>query len=122
EERWSSLAALRAWPTRDLADLLRLTERRAEGTEIVGSRYLHAFGFRGSSATLKQLWEHLIDEAAERGAFDERAGRILEHYLRQGTLSTRITKAIGLVPTHADFVRVYRALCDSLAQGASFVV
>jgi hypothetical protein len=122
EERWCDLAALRAWPTHDLADLLRLTERRAEETEIVGSRYLHALGFPGSSATLKQLWEHLIDEAAARGAFDERAGRILEHYLRQGTLSTRITKALGLLPTHTDFVRVYRALCDSLAAGASFVV
>jgi hypothetical protein len=122
EERWCDLESLRAWATRDLAELLRLAERRAEDAEIVGSRYLHALGFRGSSATLKQLWEHLIDEAAERGAFDERAGRVLEHYLRQGTLSTRITKALGLVPTHADFVRVYRALCESLAGGASFAV
>ncbi|HEU4617997.1 MAG TPA: glutamate-cysteine ligase family protein [Gammaproteobacteria bacterium] len=122
EERWGDRAALEAWPTRDLADLLRLTERRAEDAEIVGSRYLHALGFRGSSATLKKLWEHLIDEAARRGAFDERAGRMLEHYLRQGTLSTRIVKALGLLPAHADFVRVYRALCDALAAGASFAV
>jgi hypothetical protein len=122
EERWCDLASLQAWPTRDLAELLRLAERWAEDAEIVGSRYLHALGFPGSSATLKKLWEHLIDQAAARGAFDERAGRVLEHYLRQGTLSTRITRALGLLPARADFERVYRALCDSLADGASFVV
>jgi carboxylate-amine ligase len=122
EERWADLASLSSWPTRDLAELLRLSERRAEEAEIVGSRYLGALGFRGSSATLKRLWEHLIDAAAARGAIDDGAGRMLEHYLRQGTLATRITKALGLLPKHADFVRVYRALCDSLAAGASFVV
>jgi hypothetical protein len=122
EERWCDLTALQAWPTRDLAELLKLTERRAEEAEIVGSRYLHSLGFPGSSATLKKLWEHLIDSAAARGAVDEPAGRVLEHYLRQGTLSTRITKALGLLPTHADFVRVYRALCESLADGAPFAV
>ena len=43
-------------------------------------------------------------------------GRLLEHYLRHGTLATRIGKAVGLLPTRAKLERVYEELCEALAR------
>ena len=47
-------------------------------------------------------------------------GRALEHYLRHGTLATRIGKAVGLLPTRAKLMRVYEELCEALADSTPF--
>ena len=47
-------------------------------------------------------------------------GRLLEHYLRHGTLATRIGKAVGLLPTRAKLTRVYEQLCEALAESTPF--
>jgi hypothetical protein len=47
-------------------------------------------------------------------------GRLLEHYLRHGSLATRIGKAVGLLPTRAKLRTVYEQLCEALADGAPF--
>jgi gamma-glutamyl:cysteine ligase YbdK (ATP-grasp superfamily) len=120
DEQWADRRTLDAWPTAELAQLLRLVERQAETTGIGDRRYLRALGLDRSGAELKDLWEHLIESAAARGLLDDATGRLLEHYLRHGSLATRITKAAGLLPTHAKLVRVYTELCESLASGAPF--
>src|SRR5690606_6601269 len=121
DERWASRASLEGWDTRHLVGLLDHAIRDGERAEIGERRYLEAFGLGRSSATLAELWEHLIDRAAADGALEGSDERFLEHYLRCGTLSTRIRRALGtILPTRADFVRVYRALCDALAEGRSF--
>jgi len=81
---------------------------------------LSAFGFKGGSTDVKGLWTHLIDVVAARGALDRDTERLLEHYLRHGTLATRITKAVGVLPTRAKIKRVYEELSDALAGGAPF--
>ena len=137
EERWQGLAAQRDWDTGELAQLLRAVERTAEKTEIGHAAYLRALGFPGSGATVAELWEHLFESAAEHGTLPEDVGRHLEHYLRHGSLSTRIVAAlrsssadragrpvpVGLAgaPDREDFERVYGALCDCLASGTPFV-
>jgi hypothetical protein len=109
-----------AWPTSELGKLLRLSERRAEETGINDKRYLQAFGFRGSSTELKGLWEHLVEAVSARGNLDAATARLLEHYLRHGTLATRIFKAVGLLPSRAKLTRVYEELCEALASGTPF--
>ncbi len=121
DERWADLESLTEWDTRQLARLLELTTRDAERAEIGERKYLEAFGLGQTSSTVAKLWDHLIDRAAADGAFVGVDARFLEHYLRAGSLSTRIRRALGSVlPTHGDFVRVYRSLCDALADGRSF--
>src|SRR5690606_11120905 len=121
DERWASTESLERWETRRLAELLDLPIRDGEDAEIGERKYLEAFGLNRSSATLAKLWEHLIDRAAADGTLEGTDERFLEQYLRSGTLSTRIRSALGsILPTHGDFVRVYRALCDALAEGRSF--
>ena len=121
DERWASIASLERWETRRLAELLDRAIRDGEHAEIGERKYLEAFGLNRSSATLAKLWEHLFDRAAADGALEGIDERFLEQYLRAGTLSTRIRSALGsILPTRADFVRVYRELCDALADGRSF--
>src|SRR5690606_5374306 len=107
--------------TKRLAALLDRAIRDGERAEIGERRYLEAFGLGRASATLARLWEHLIDQAAAAGALSGVDERFLEHYLRAGTRARRIRRALGSVrPGRADFVRVYRSLCDALEQGRAF--
>ena len=119
-EQWLDVRGMNQWSTTELGRLLKLTERKAEGAGIGDKRYLAAFGFRGSATELKGLWQHLIETVSARGTLEAGTGRLLEHYLRHGTLATRIGKAVGLLPTRAKLMRVYEQLCEALADGAPF--
>ncbi|HZF31769.1 MAG TPA: glutamate-cysteine ligase family protein [Gammaproteobacteria bacterium] len=120
EERWADRKSLDKWPTEELGKLLGLTERQAETAGVGDRRYLRALGLDKSGAELKTLWEHLIETVSARGTLSRQHGRFLEHYLRHGSLATRINKAVGLLPTHAKLRRVYEELCEALASGAPF--
>jgi hypothetical protein len=119
-EQWLDRAGMNAWRTEDLGRLFKLSERQAEGTGVGDKRYLAALGFRGSASDLKGLWEHLIETVSARGSVDPGTGRLLEHYLRHGTLATRIGKAVGLLPSRAKLTGVYEELCEALADGSPF--
>jgi hypothetical protein len=119
-ERWLDAAGMNRRRTEDLGLLLELAARQGEGLGIADRPYLQAFGFRGSATELKSLWEHLIETVSARGSLSPANGRRLEHYLRHGTLATRIGKAVGLLPTRAKLTRVYEELCEALASGTPF--
>jgi carboxylate-amine ligase len=119
-ERWLDAAGMNRWRTERLATLLDLAARQGEGAGVAEKSYLRALGYRGSATELKGLWEHLIETVSARGSLDAGAGRLLEHYLRHGTLATRIGKAVGLVPTRAALHKVYEQLCEALADGTPF--
>ena len=119
-EQWLDVAGMNAWPTAELGKLLRLAERQGEGTGLADRRYLAALGFPGGSTELKGVWEHLIESVSARGAVDAATGRLLEHYLRHGTLATRIGKAVGPLPTRSILTKVYEQLCEALADGRPF--
>jgi carboxylate-amine ligase len=119
-EHWLDAAGMNRWRTEELAALLTLAARRGEGAAITAKPYLAALGYRGSAAEVKGLWEHLIETVSARGSLDVDTGRWLEHYLRHGTLATRIGKAVGLLPTRAQLKRVYERLCEALADGTPF--
>jgi glutamate---cysteine ligase / carboxylate-amine ligase len=120
ESTWCEVAKLNGWDTAELAALLRSAEKDAERAEITRREYLSSLGVAGASATLHRLWERLIDHAAARGALDDSAGRIAEHYLREGTLATRISTALGRGSDRGALARVYGQLCDALASGTSY--
>jgi carboxylate-amine ligase len=119
-EQWLDTAGLNRRRTEELGRLLDLAARQGEGTGIGDRGYLRAFGFRGSATDLKGLWEHLIETVSARASLPVEVGRRLEHYLRHGTLATRIGKAAGLLPTRAKLARVYEELCEALAENAPF--
>jgi len=119
-EQWADLRSLESWRTAELGKLLELTERQAEGTGLGDRGYLRALGFPGGSTTVAKLWEHLIEAVSARGALGKDSGRMLEHYLRHGSLATRISKAVGLFPSKTKLKRVYEDLCEALATDTPF--
>ncbi|MCC7329279.1 MAG: glutamate--cysteine ligase [Gammaproteobacteria bacterium] len=114
------LSSLQGWRTEGLARYLDAAIAGAERTEVHDSRYLAALGYRGRSARIGQLWGFLAEQAAVAGALDPDAGRALEHYLRHGTLATRITAALPEEPARAELERVYRDLCQCLAMNEPY--
>ncbi len=117
---WSDLPSLQAWPTAHLARYFDATVNSADITEVHDRRYLAALGYAGGQASALKLWGHLAERAAQAGALDPPAEAALEHYLRQGTLSTRIRASLPAEPERADLERVYRELCDCLAEGRPY--
>jgi hypothetical protein len=119
-EQWLDTAGMNRWRTEHLGTLLELAARQGEGAGVGDKQFLAAFGMRSSGTELKGLWEHLIETVSARGSLDAATGRLLEHYLRHGTLATRIGKAVGLLPTRARIARVYEDLCEALADSMPF--
>jgi hypothetical protein len=119
-EQWLDTEGMNRWRTADLAKLLELTERDGETASLGNKSYLAALGFRGSGTELMGLWEHLVEAVSARAPLDVATGRLLEHYLRHGTLATRISKAVGLAPTRAKIARIYEQLCEALAEGTPY--
>ena len=119
-EQWLDAAGMNGWRTERLATLLDLAARQGEGAGVGERSYLRALGYRGSATELKGLWEHLIDMVSARGSLTADTGRLLEHYLRHGTLATRIGKSVGLLPTREKLMRVYEELCEALAGNTPF--
>ena len=119
-EQWLDTAGLNRRRTAELGTLLDLAARRGEGAGIGDRSYLRAYGFRGGSTDLKGLWEHLIETVSARASLPAETGRLLEHYLRHGTLAKRIAKAVGLLPARAKLAQVYEELCEALAENVPF--
>jgi gamma-glutamyl:cysteine ligase YbdK (ATP-grasp superfamily) len=120
EETWAGIDSLKQWRTRDLARFFDAAVVRAEATDIHDARYLAMLGYPGSHARLRQVWEHLADRASAAGELDRSSQGAVEHYLRRGTLATRITAALPRQPARADLERVYMELCECLADGRRF--
>ncbi|RPI60007.1 MAG: hypothetical protein EHM50_08175 [Lysobacterales bacterium] len=119
-EQWLDRGGMNRWRTDERGKLLTRAARQGEGAGSGSKQYLGAFGWRSSGMELKGLWEHLIETVSARGSLTADTGRWLEHYLRHGTLATRIGKAVGLMPTRAKLMGVYEQLCESLADSRPF--
>ena len=74
-DQWLDMAGMNRWRTEPLATLLDLAARQGERAGIGDKRYLAAFGYRGSGAELKGLWEHLIETVSARGSLPADTGR-----------------------------------------------
>lgn len=119
-EACCDLRTLQGWDGGELLRYLEATIASAEATEIHDSRYLAALGFPGSHASARQLWGFLAERAVQAGALERDAEHAVEHYLRHGTLATRIAAALPREPGRPDLERVYRQLCDCLAAGEPY--
>lgn len=119
-ERWSSLAEQQQMPTGFLADQLMQTARHAERTVIDDSAWLAHFGITRRH-TAGEVWAHLLKILhREDPAIDALYGP-LQVITTEGTLATRITKALGDGFSQSDLLCVYGELADALRQGQIFL-
>lgn len=120
DEAWVDLTALSNWSTESLARAFEAVTRDGERTAIHDRRYLEALGLKRSEASVASAWAALADTAAESGRLDATAERAIEHYLRHGSLATRIVSALSPEPSREELAAVYRRLADCLAGNELF--
>lgn len=120
EQTWDSTAEIGAWDTGELLRLMDAAIEQGEEAEIHSGKYLRMLGISRSTATARQLWEHLADELVVRGMLSSPAEKVIEHYLRHGTLASRILAALPKQPARAELAAVYRRLGECLAEGTLF--
>lgn len=121
EERWADLATLQGRSTAVLARAFEAVTGDAEETEIHDRRYLAALGLNGAVASVAHVWATLADRASGDGRLDKLAEQVIEHYLRHGTLATRIVAALPAEPSRAELAGVYRQLAECLARSELFL-
>ena len=103
----------KAWEETELYAIFCDVIIRAEDTEITNAAYLNEFGFEGKSAKASDLWKFIIKKI---GFKNEHIDFILEN----GTLSTRILKAIQNDFSKESIIATYKRLAVCLATNKPF--
>lgn len=109
------------WKTEPLYQLLELTIEKAEQAVITNKDYLLVFGFYGEQATAGQLWKHLVDSMATEDGTVKKFRPVLDVILDQGTLATRMLKAMSGDPQRAGLLVTYKKLAACLEENKMFI-
>jgi len=125
EERWAPLKALLAIPDEPLVEALSGGIRHGERAVIEDPALLSALGLpeHGPHRPVPagEVWRRLARELLPPGTADREGwDGALDTIFRQGTLSTRILRALGPGPDSKAMRRVYRRLQTCLASGIVF--
>ena len=100
-----------------LAEIFRKTVHYGGEYTISNSEYLHMLGIEAESMKASDVWKALYDRTcALHPEVMEYWKPWLDVIIQEGTLSSRITKAME----QQDIATVYASLCDCLAHDRSF--
>ena len=111
------------WKTDTLVHLFDQTIERGQSVVIENAEYLRAFGYENASATVKELWRHIIQKMIRSGNTAlEKWRREIDIILEEGCLSERILHALGKDTSRENIANVYKHLCDCLEQNKMFLV
>lgn len=117
-EKWTNTSTQMAWDEKRLSEIFLSNIKSAEKSIIKDTEYLKMFGMNSSdSCTSKNLWEHIIAQIN----IDGDAANPLQVILENGSLSSRILKAIGEDYSKDNIINVYKKLGDALIRNEMFV-
>lgn len=117
-EKWRSTTAQMEWDEKVLSKIFLDNIRTAENTLITNQDYTAMFGFQGKGiCKSNDLWRHIINELIE----DNETLVSLNIILNEGTLASRILKAVNNDFTLTNLQNVYRSLGNSLIQNELFI-
>jgi glutamate---cysteine ligase / carboxylate-amine ligase len=120
EGRLGDLAELRAWQVQPLHAILLDVIRGADEAVISDERYLAALGVKGSKATGREVWSHLMEQTIAREPSYPQFEPQLDVLLSQGTLARRLLKSTGHSPDRRKITDTYRQLSDCLFSNVPF--
>lgn len=121
-ENWSPREEQKRWNEQALSSILMDVIKQAEQTVITDGAYVGLFGIDTSeSVSLSELWRELFNKLYERSEVaHDPVLQCLDSMIRYGSLSTRIIKTPPVGFGRRDLDRLYRQLCDCLAEGRLF--
>ncbi len=105
------------WPVDPLAAMFRQTMVSAENTQVTDGEYLAALGVAGSKATAGEIWRSL---AARVMPQDSPFAPALDVILKQGSLASRLKRALGAQPGQAQIAATWQQLAACLAENRQF--
>ena len=121
-EKFVEFESQTKWKTDFLAQLLDKTSEKAQEVVIDNREYLDIFAFPDASATVRDLWIHITERLSRSGNVAVTTVRPeLDVVLKEGTLSQRIIKSLGVDHSKENITEVYKHLCDCLAQDKMFL-
>jgi gamma-glutamyl:cysteine ligase YbdK (ATP-grasp superfamily) len=118
-EKWISFEEQQKFSEYDLYPILLDGVREGETTLITSTAYLRAFGIDDKAATGKDVWKHLFSELMT-GPGMKAWKEPLQVILDEGTLASRILKAVHNDISREKLQRVYGKLCECLAENKMF--
>jgi carboxylate-amine ligase len=122
-EKFVDFESQTKWKTDLLAQLLDRAAENGEAARVDNYEYLQVFGFPDKSVSMADLWRHIVERLVRSGNVAVTPWkREIDVLLTQGTLSRRIIKALAGDSSKENIVRVYKHLCDCLAQNKMFLV
>jgi carboxylate-amine ligase len=122
-EKFLDFESQTKWKTDLLAQLLDRAAENGEEARVDNYEYLQAFGFPDKSASMGDLWRHIIERLVRSGNVAVTTWkREIDVLLTQGTLSHRIIKSLAGDSSKDNIITVYKHLCDCLAQNKMFLV
>ncbi len=122
DEVLCSFQEQKKWATDPLKKIFLDTIRDGENSIIDNSDYLESVGIPEKAATAGSVWKHLVKKlSAHQSGSISTYYPFLETILTEGTLSTRILRAVGGDAGRENIERVYRTLGECLKNGKMFI-
>lgn len=121
-ERWSTFEQQAAMSVDALQPILLSCIEDADEAAINDTAYLKLFGYQsGGPVAAAALWRYLCNMALESRPHLVEPLRPAREIFRHGCLSRRIRRAVGPQPSRERIAKVYRRLCDCLANNEMFI-
>lgn len=119
DQRWSDTAEQLLAPQATLVAQLARVIEAGEEARVEDPGYLRLLGLPEAPLAARDVWAHLL-EATGALAPESPWAPALELILREGTLSSRIRRALPGEPSRGAIRAVYREVARCLAEGVAF--
>jgi gamma-glutamyl:cysteine ligase YbdK (ATP-grasp superfamily) len=120
-ERWCSYGVQKAWAVEPLEEIFLNVIREGDRTAAPSVEYLRCFGADVDGVdTVGDLWRSLAEALFSAEALASAELSPLVVIFEEGSLSQRITTALGPKPDRAAMNKVYRQLSGCLGEGRMF--
>ncbi|MGA2507366.1 MAG: glutamate-cysteine ligase family protein [Chitinispirillaceae bacterium] len=122
QEHFSPLREQKKWAVAPLHAILLDTIKNGEWSVVSDTGYLRMLGVDGGTCTGRDIWKKLVKNIElDDPVWIAPHKAVLEQNLAQGTLSSRILKALGSDVSVKRIGGVYRKLCECLQSGQLFL-
>ncbi len=118
DKKLASLKLQRKWLKQDLFEILNTVIKDAETFKISNKEYLELFGIQ-ETMSVQNIWKHLYELAKPN--INKLYQEALEIILSEGTLATRILKAVGSDYSEKNIQKIYSKLAICLQENRLFV-
>ncbi|WP_299251308.1 glutamate-cysteine ligase family protein [uncultured Lacinutrix sp.] len=117
KKEFCTLKAQKSWVKEDLFLILNDAIKHAENANVDNEAYLKLFGLQ-APATINTIWKHLYQTVKPK--LHASHYEAIELILEEGTLATRILKAVGNDTSTEHIITVYRELQNCLKTNTLF--